>query len=472
MTLPFHPLACVFPLIEGEEFIALVNDIRGNGLLDPIDVFEGAVLDGRNRQRACEEAHVPCWYRDFTGSAEEALAYVVAKNLNRRHLNDGQRAYVAARLAGFGWGGDRSKSPDGDLKTDAAARLVNVKRRQVDRARVIRDKGIEALQAMVERGALEIATAERVAKLPDEDQRLVLQANDPRRVCAELKKRMRARRELELSDKQVDLPKAKFGVILADPEWRFEPFSRETGMDRAADNHYSTSATAVIAARPVADIAADACCLFLWATVPMLPDALQVMEAWGFTYKSHAIWNKDRIGTGYWFRNKHELLLVGTKGNIPAPAMGEQWASVVDAPVGRHSAKPEIFLEMIEAYFPTLPKIELNRRGPARKGWAAWGDQAEPGEYDPSTGEIPDGIHSGRDDGPDHRGNSGDGAGNGFSDHGDLGLPQDQRMAGSDRAKQGEDDNDLLIPDFLKRTRDNKVPEANVVPLPQEVAFE
>jgi len=163
---------------------------------------------------------------------------------------------------------------------------------------------------------------------------------------------------------------------IADPEWRWEPYSRETGMDRAADNHYPTSATDVIAARDVASIAADDCVLFLWATVPMLPDALRVMAAWGFQYKSHAVWDKVHIGTGYWFRNRHELLLVGTKGAIPAPAMGEQIASVWTIVRKQHSAKPEQFLELIEQYFPNLPKIELNRRGPARPGWDAWGNEA------------------------------------------------------------------------------------------------
>jgi N6-adenosine-specific RNA methylase IME4 len=185
----------------------------------------------------------------------------------------------------------------------------------------------------------------------------------------------RAQRELDLANKQTALPNQRYGVIVADPEWRFEPYSRETGMDRAADNHYPTSVTDIIAARDVAGIAADDCVLFLWATVPMLRDALRVMEAWGFEYKSHAIWDKIHIGTGYWFRNRHELLLVGTRGNIPAPAMGDQFASVMTIARKEHSAKPEEFLELIEQYFPNLPKIELNRRGQARPGWDAWGNE-------------------------------------------------------------------------------------------------
>jgi len=185
----------------------------------------------------------------------------------------------------------------------------------------------------------------------------------------------RESREAELGAKIEALPFKRYGVILADPEWRLEPYSRETGLNRAADNHYPTSATEEIAARDIPSIAAENCVLFLWATVPMLPDALQVMAAWGFQYRSHCVWVKDRMGTGYWFRNKHELLLVGVRGDVPAPAPGTQATSVIAAPIGRHSEKPEAALAMIEKYFPTLPKIELNRRGPARKGWDAWGHE-------------------------------------------------------------------------------------------------
>jgi N6-adenosine-specific RNA methylase IME4 len=148
-------------------------------------------------------------------------------------------------------------------------------------------------------------------------------------------------------------------------------------MDRSADNHYPTSDLEVIAARDVPSIAADNCALFLWATVPMLPQALYVMDKWGFRYKSQVVWVKDRIGTGFWFRNKHELLLLGTRGRVPCPAPGTQWPSVIVAPRSRHSSKPDVFFELIEAYFPNLSKIELNRRGPARTGWSAWGNEVE-----------------------------------------------------------------------------------------------
>jgi N6-adenosine-specific RNA methylase IME4 len=191
------------------------------------------------------------------------------------------------------------------------------------------------------------------------------------------KRARRAQLEAELGARQRALPDKRYGVIYADPPWRFEPYSRITGMDRAAENHYPTSPTAEIKALDVRSIAAADCVLFLWATVPMLEQAFDVMRAWGFEPKSSFVWGKNRMGTGYWNRNQHELLLIGACGHIPAPALGTQWPSLILAPVRRHSEKPEVFRRMIESYFPTLPKIELHARGPiARPGWDVWGLEA------------------------------------------------------------------------------------------------
>jgi N6-adenosine-specific RNA methylase IME4 len=186
------------------------------------------------------------------------------------------------------------------------------------------------------------------------------------------KKKKRQQREQALGAKQIALPQKRYGVILADPEWKFEFWSEKGATNSSAENHYDVSELANIKARDVASIAADDCVLFLWATVPMLPHALEVMAAWGFRYVSHYCWGKDKAGTGYWGRNKHELLLIGTRGKIPAPAEGEQPESLIIAPVSRHSAKPACFYDIIERLFPSLPKIELNART-RRQGWDSWG---------------------------------------------------------------------------------------------------
>ena len=107
----------------------------------------------------------------------------------------------------------------------------------------------------------------------------------------------------------------------------------------------------------------------------MLQDALEWMARYRFEYRSHCVWMKDQQGTGYWFRNQHELLLVGVRGEVPAPAPGTQFPSVLCLAVSQHSAKPAAFAEMIEEMFPSLPALELFARGP-RLGWDVWGNEA------------------------------------------------------------------------------------------------
>jgi N6-adenosine-specific RNA methylase IME4 len=106
----------------------------------------------------------------------------------------------------------------------------------------------------------------------------------------------------------------------------------------------------------------------------MLPAALQVIAAWGFAYRSGFSWHKDKIGTGYWNRNQHELLLIATRGRIPAPPPEARVSSVISAPRGRHSQKPQAVYEMIERTYPDLPKIELFARA-RRDGWRSWGNE-------------------------------------------------------------------------------------------------
>lgn len=166
-----------------------------------------------------------------------------------------------------------------------------------------------------------------------------------------------------------------YSVILADPPWRFEVRSRETGMDRAAANHYPVMTTDDIAAMEIP--AAKNCVLFLWATNPMLRDALRVMEAWGFEYKANMAWIKPTGGTGYWFKSAHELLLLGVRGEVPAPAPGLQRLSWFQAIRGHHSEKPDCVHMFIEQMFPSQTKLEMFSRR-EREGWHHHGNEIDP----------------------------------------------------------------------------------------------
>lgn len=389
--LTFHPLAQLFPLIEGEEFNELVADIRANGVREPIWIHEGQILDGRNRYRASAAAGADCPMRAYDGA--DPLGFVVSLNLKRRHLDEGQRAMVAAKIANLTHGSNQYQSGAANLPLlnetakpavtqAAAAQMLNVSERSVRAAKAVQKTGVPALAQAVERGEVSVSVGAGIARLPKEEQEQIVAVGKKEIVAAykairqevtEAKKEKRQEKEQVLAAKILAMPDRKFGVIYADPPWSFEPYSRETGMDRSADNHYPTSQADNICAIQVP--AADDAVLFLWATAPMLPHALRVMEAWGFAYKSHIIWGKDRIGTGYWVRNKHELLLIGSRGKIPGPALGTQPESLIMAPLAEHSVKPDVFHEIIEGLYPTIPKLEMFARR-QRHGWTLWGYEA------------------------------------------------------------------------------------------------
>jgi N6-adenosine-specific RNA methylase IME4 len=179
----------------------------------------------------------------------------------------------------------------------------------------------------------------------------------------------------EIAKGNRDLPTGlRYPIIYADPPWRYEhpPIGAS---NRSIENHYPTMTLEEICALPVSELAADDALLYLWATAPKLAECILVLEAWGFAYRTNLVWVKDKIGMGYHARNQHELLLVAKRGSIPPPAPGDRVSSVIHADRTEHSAKPAIFYELIERWYPSLPKIELFSRAP-RTGWAAWGNQA------------------------------------------------------------------------------------------------
>lgn len=166
-----HPLAELFPLIEGPAYWDLVADIKANGVREPVVLLDGMVLDGRNRYLAAREAGRAVPTVDYVGS--DPLAYVVSLNLKRRHLTDSQRAMVAGKIAKAPRGRPAENPPLGGITpptTTAAAALLNVPHRAVERARAIHEDGAPALVASVEAGEVTVSAAAEVAKLPEAQQ--------------------------------------------------------------------------------------------------------------------------------------------------------------------------------------------------------------------------------------------------------------------------------------------------------------
>jgi hypothetical protein len=171
----YHPYADLFPLMGGDELAALAADIAANGLREEIVRHEGKVLDGRNRLKACELAGADPRFADYEG--DDPLGFVVSKNLHRRHLDTGQRAMVAARLANLERG-KPANSPvyETPVSQAKAAEMLNVGERAVRDAKKVQTDGVPELAAAVEKGEVSVSAAAAVAKLPKADQRKAVKA--------------------------------------------------------------------------------------------------------------------------------------------------------------------------------------------------------------------------------------------------------------------------------------------------------
>ncbi|WP_417790681.1 MT-A70 family methyltransferase [Terasakiella pusilla] len=184
----------------------------------------------------------------------------------------------------------------------------------------------------------------------------------------------------------MQFPTQKYGVIYADPPWQFKTYS-EKGLVKSPQAHYQCETLGDIKSIPVGQAALDDSVLYMWATFPMLPQAVELMDAWGFKYKSGGAWHKKTkhgktaFGTGYIFRSAAELFLVGTRGK--PSTNNRSTRNIIEAQVREHSRKPDCTYDLIENLFDG-PYLELFARQ-TRPGWDAWGNEV--GKFDAEAAE-------------------------------------------------------------------------------------
>lgn len=173
-------------------------------------------------------------------------------------------------------------------------------------------------------------------------------------------------------------PQGGYQLIMADPPWQFSNYSAK-GHKKSAQAHYECRDLDWIKSLPVGELADQSgCLLMLWATNPMLPQAMDVMAAWGFEYKTAAAWvkltkhGKLAFGTGYVLRSAHEPILFGKIGRVSTT---RSTRSVVMAQAREHSRKPDEAFEAAVNLMPHARRIELFSRE-SRDGWDTWGDEA------------------------------------------------------------------------------------------------
>lgn len=378
----YHELANIFPLMQGAEFESLKNDIAKNGQLESIWLHpDGRIIDGRNRHRACRELGIAPEFRTWEGT--DPTAFVVSLNLYRRHLSESQRGMVAAKLANMNHGGDRKS---GEIKGSIdllipqadAATLLNVSVPTIKRAKSVMEHGTAELIESVEQGDIPVSAAAKIAKLTEDEQTEALGMIDSGEVkyadqaVGKIKRRNKAE-TIAANNQPIENSLGTFNVLYADPPWRYEHSVTDS---RQIENQYPTMSLDDICALPIGEITEPDAVLLLWATSPKLAEAMQVIDAWGFTYRSCMVWDKERMGMGYYARQQHELLLIAARGNLPVPEAANRPRSVIRIERDeKHSAKPHEFYQIIERMYPEYRKVELFARE-RRPDWAAWGNQS------------------------------------------------------------------------------------------------
>ena len=173
----------------------------------------------------------------------------------------------------------------------------------------------------------------------------------------------------------------KYSIIYADPPWAYRTYSKK-GQGRSAESHYPTMCIEDIKALPVGELAAKDCALFLWITFPCLCEALEVLTAWGFSYKTVAfVWVKQNrrnddlfTGMGYWTRANAEICILATKGHPKRVDAGVR--QVILSHIEEHSKKPDEARERIVRLMGDLPRVELYARQ-SPEGWDVWGNEVE-----------------------------------------------------------------------------------------------
>lgn len=364
--IPFHEVANIFPLMAGGEYKALVDDIAEHGLIEPIWMHDNKIIDGRNRYKACCDLGLAPEYRKWDGHGS-LVAFVVSLNLKRRHLDSGQKAFVALGILPFleaeakerqiALAGTRPNSENlpeifpegaGEARQHAAA-MTGTNAHYISDAKTLEEEAPD-LAEQVKNGELTIPKAKQEKKKRDAKQRIdeVEQAN------------------IELPQEQ-----RSYRVFYADPPWKYGNTMPDYFDEQA--HHYTLMTVREICQMPIAELCMDDAVLFLWVTSPILEEAFDVIRAWGFKYKASFVWDKIKHNMGHYNSVRHEFLLVCVRGSCQ-PDVQKLFDSVQSIERTRHSEKPPIFREIIDTIYPHGPRIELFARQTS-EGWDTYGNE-------------------------------------------------------------------------------------------------
>lgn len=356
----------LIPSLSTEEMIALERSIIAEGCRDPLVTWNGYIIDGHHRYGICQKYNI-----EFTvvnkpelESELDVKLWMINNQFSRRNLSIAVRLDLAFQFKEF----EQEKAKNRQLST----LKNNSKNKTLDRSDLTyREETGKSLEAVAKMAETSYGTAFKYEKLIEKAPNEIKQEVIEGKVSIDRAYRNLQKAERLEANKVTEWPEGKYRVIYADPPWSYG--DERSGMGGAID-HYNTMSLENIKDLSVKELAEDNAVLFMWATAPLLEEAFEVVNAWGFKYKTNIIWNKVKPNLGNYTSVRHEHLIIATKGSC-TPDNTQRFNSVQTIErTGRHSEKPEEFRNIIETLYTYGNKIELFSRKKV-EGWEVYGNE-------------------------------------------------------------------------------------------------
>jgi len=384
----------LIPPLTPDEYKQLETNCIEEGIRDAIITWNGYIIDGHNRYKIAQD-----WCLVFKlepkefKSEQDVKVWMILNQFGRRNIGNYTRAKLALELEDIfkekakenqGKRTDICQNSDKSLDLFSEEKPVKINKiepidtkKEVAKVANLSHDTIAKVKKIEQKAAPEIKEKLSTGELSINQAYQDIKKEEKKEELKEKKEQYIERVEsVTKNEFKVDIftTNEKFRVIYADPAWSYND-KQETPQLGGAAKHYDTMSISELCQLPVKDISEKNSVLFLWVTSPLLEDAFQVINAWGFKYKTSFIWDKVKHNMGHYNSVRHEILLIATKGSC-VPDNKKLYDSVQCIERNdNHSEKPIEFLNIIDDIYQYGNKIEMFCRKIKKQNWYGWGNE-------------------------------------------------------------------------------------------------
>ncbi len=353
----------LIPKLTAEEYEGLEKSIIQDGCRDKIITWNGYIIDGHNRYEICKKHNIAfeVLEKDNFANEAEVKLWMIYNQIGKRNLTNIQKAELAIKIEKIEQ--VKAKARQGirnDLKED------NIR---PDLA--LSSESGKALELAAKKAGIGYETVRKTKHILEKAPEEVIDKVRKGKVSIDRAYQKIQKAERLEKNKAIQWPEGKYRIIYADPPWKYG--DERSGMGGAVDQ-YDLMELEDIKELPVKDLAEEDSVLFMWGTAPLLQEALEVMVSWGFQYKTHMVWNKQKGPQGNYVSPRHEILFIATKGSCTPDVIDRPNSVQTIERNGRHSEKPEEFRNIIDTLYIYGNKIELFARKKV-EGWESYGNE-------------------------------------------------------------------------------------------------